>query len=71
MADKRVQRKKIIAENIITLDNEYVNSDLILAVQDTDYNIDEFETYKNKIQTTSKNRAVFALFSEKTLFLQK
>lgn len=53
MLNLKSKNKKIIAENIITLDNEYVNSDLILAVQDTDYDIDEFETYKNKLRQKS------------------
>ena len=41
----RKQNKKIIAENILTLDNEYLTSDLVIAVQETEYSADEFDDY--------------------------
>ena len=47
------QNKKIIAENILTLDNEYLTSDLVIAVQETEYSIDEFDDYVDKLSTKS------------------
>ena len=49
----RKQNKKIIVENILTLDNEYLTSDLVLAVQDTDYSVDEFDEYVDKLSIKS------------------
>lgn len=45
------QNKKIIAENILTLDNEYLTSDLVIAVQETEYSVDEFDDYVSKLST--------------------
>ena len=47
------QNKKIIAENILTLDNEYLTSELVIAVQETEYSADEFDDYVNKLSTKS------------------
>lgn len=49
----RKQNKKIIAENILTLDNEYLTSDLVIAVQETEYSVDEFDDYVDKLSTKS------------------
>lgn len=47
------QNKKIIAENIVTLDNQYLTSDLIIAVQETEYSAYEFDDYVDKLSTKS------------------
>ena len=45
--------KKIIAENILTLENDFLTSDLIIAVQETEYDVNEFEDYLSKLETKS------------------
>ena len=35
--------KKVIAENILTLDNQFLTSELVIAVQSTDYDVNEFD----------------------------
>jgi replicative DNA helicase len=45
--------KKIIAENIMTLDNQYLTSDMIVSIQETDYDFNEFEDYIHKLDTKS------------------
>ena len=49
----RKQNKKIIAENILTLDNEYLTSELVIAVQETEYSVNEFDEYVDKLSTKS------------------
>jgi hypothetical protein len=43
--------KKVIAENILTLDNQFLTSELVIAVQSTDYDIKEFDSYISKLET--------------------
>ena len=43
--------KKIIAENIVTLDNQFLTSEMVIAVQSTDYDIKEFDSYVSKLET--------------------
>ena len=43
--------KKVIAENILTLDNQFLTSELIIAVQSTDYDVNEFDSYVSKLET--------------------
>lgn len=45
--------KQITAENILTLNNQFLNSDLVLAVQDTNYDINEFSDYVQKLSVKS------------------
>lgn len=45
----RKENKKIIPENILTLDNQFLTSDLLLAVQETEYEFSEFEDYLSKL----------------------
>lgn len=45
--------KQILAENILTLDNEFITSDLIIAVQSTEYDVNEFDDYVSKLETKS------------------
>lgn len=47
------ENKQIIAENIITLDNDFLTSDLIVAVLETEYDVNEFEDYLSKLETKS------------------
>ena len=49
----RKENKKIIPENILTLDNQFLTSDLLLAVQETEYEFSEFEDYIDKLSTKS------------------
>lgn len=43
--------KKVIAENILTLDNQFLTSELVIAVQSTDYDVKEFDSYVSKLET--------------------
>ena len=43
--------KKIIAENIVTLDNQFLTSEMVIAVQSTDYDVKEFDFYVSKLET--------------------
>ena len=43
--------KKVIAENILTLDNQFLTSELVIAVQSTDYDVNEFDSYVSKLET--------------------
>ena len=43
--------KKVIAENILTLDNQFLSSELVIAVQSTDYDVKEFDSYVSKLET--------------------
>ena len=45
--------KQIIVENILTLENQFLTSDLIMAVQETEYDVNEFEDYITKLSTKS------------------
>ena len=45
--------KQIIVENILTLENQFLTSDLVMAVQETEYDINEFEDYITKLSTKS------------------
>ena len=45
--------KQILAENILTLDNEFITSDLIIVVQSTEYDVNEFDDYVSKLETKS------------------
>lgn len=45
--------KQITAENILTLNNQFLNSDLVVAVQDTNYDINEFSDYVQKLSVKS------------------
>ena len=42
--------KKIIVENILTLDNQFLTSEMVIAVQSTDYEISEFDSYISKLE---------------------
>ena len=43
--------KKVIAENILTLDNQFLTSEMVIAVQSTDYDVKEFDSYVSKLET--------------------
>ena len=43
----------IIAENILTENNQFLTSDLIIAVQETDYDKNELNTYISKLRAKS------------------
>lgn len=45
--------KQIIVENILTLENQFLTSDLVMAVQETEYDVNEFEDYITKLSTKS------------------
>ena len=45
--------KQIIVENILTLDNDFLTSDLVIAVQETEYDVNELEEYISKLSTKS------------------
>lgn len=47
------QNKKIIVENLLTLNNEFLTSDLVIAVQETEYDINELDEYIDKLNTKS------------------
>lgn len=49
----RNEHKSIIAENIVTLDNEFVNSDVVNAVLNVNSNVDEFDYYLEKLEAKS------------------
>ena len=49
----RKWNKKIIVENILTLENQFLTSDLVMAVQETEYDVNEFEDYITKLSTKS------------------
>lgn len=53
MLHLRNENKKIIAENILTLDNHFLTSELIIAVQSTEYDKDEFDSYVSKLEVKS------------------
>lgn len=46
----RKENKKTIAENILTLDNEFLTSELLIAVQETEYDVHEFDDYLNNLR---------------------
>lgn len=45
--------KKTIVENILTLDNQFLTSELVMAVQETDYDVNEFDEYVSKLEVKS------------------
>ena len=55
--------KKVIAENILTLDNQFLTSELVIAVQSTDYDVKEFDSYVSKLET----KALIHEFKSNTL----
>ena len=53
MLHLKAEGKRIIAENILTLDNQFLTSELVMAVQSTEYDEKEFDDYVSKLEVKS------------------
>ena len=53
MLHLKAEGKRIIAENILTLDNQFLTSELVMAVQSTEYDEKEFDDYVGKLEVKS------------------
>lgn len=47
------KNERLIPENILTLDNDFLTFDLVMAVQSTDYDVNEFDSYVERLETKS------------------